>query len=42
MLLFHNTPLTPAAIRLVPEVIGSVLVAALIPVLGRELQGEVG
>eukprot|EP00945_MAST-04E_sp_MAST-4E-sp1_P006069 g6069.t1 len=41
VLLFKNTPLTPAAIRLVPEVIGSVLVAALIPVLGRELQGEV-
>ena len=42
VLLFKNTPLTPAAIRLVPEVIGGVLVAALIPVLGRELQGEVG
>jgi hypothetical protein len=42
LLLFNNTPLTPSAIRLVPEVIGSVLVAALIPVLARELQGEVG
>ena len=42
VLLFNNTPLTPSAIRLVPEVIGSVLVAALIPVLARELQGEVG
>ena len=42
VLLFNNTPLTPSAIRLVPEVIGSVLVAALIPVLVRELQGEVG
>lgn len=42
VLLFNNTPLTPAAIRLVPEVIGSVLVAALIPVLARELQGEGG
>ena len=42
VLLFNNTPLTPAAIRLVPEVIGSLLAAALIPVLARELQGEGG
>ena len=42
VLLFNSTPLTPAAIRLVPEVIGSLLAAAMIPVLARELQGEGG